>query len=189
MRSWCYQVFLTNGSWQNNGVIAITRCANITAGRWCCVFLLLFGILGKISGVFLASKSRNNYFRISDAISSSSKSCYWRCYDILVRFRCGKELVQSLVDHSLWHLSWNRFLAPESSRWRLIPVGIDSFSLPLYLLELRISSNPRFSPFCLTGWRIPTMLYKGYLILSLLSWARLVSPLWLFIIETEWHLF
>lgn len=39
---------------QNNGVIAITRCANITAGRWCCFFLLLFGILGKISGVFLA---------------------------------------------------------------------------------------------------------------------------------------
>jgi xanthine/uracil permease len=39
---------------QNNGVIAITRCANRTAGRWCCVFLILFGILGKISGVFLA---------------------------------------------------------------------------------------------------------------------------------------
>lgn len=39
---------------QNNGVIAITRCANRSAGRWCCMFLLLFGILGKISGVFLA---------------------------------------------------------------------------------------------------------------------------------------
>ncbi|KAJ7587007.1 xanthine/uracil permease [Mycena floridula] len=39
---------------QNNGVIAITRCANRTAGRWCCVFLMLFGILGKISGAFLA---------------------------------------------------------------------------------------------------------------------------------------
>jgi len=39
---------------QNNGVIAITRCANRSAGRWCCVFLILFGILGKISGVFLA---------------------------------------------------------------------------------------------------------------------------------------
>ncbi|KAK7459665.1 hypothetical protein VKT23_009646 [Stygiomarasmius scandens] len=39
---------------QNNGVIAITRCANISAGRWCCFFLILFGILGKISGVFLA---------------------------------------------------------------------------------------------------------------------------------------
>ncbi|KIJ23440.1 hypothetical protein M422DRAFT_159009, partial [Sphaerobolus stellatus SS14] len=38
----------------NNGVIAITRCANITAGRWCCFFLILFGVLGKISGVFLA---------------------------------------------------------------------------------------------------------------------------------------
>ncbi|KAL0950318.1 hypothetical protein HGRIS_010293 [Hohenbuehelia grisea] len=39
---------------QNNGVIAITRCANRGAGRWCCAFLILFGILGKISGVFLA---------------------------------------------------------------------------------------------------------------------------------------
>ncbi|KAH9899752.1 Xanthine/uracil permease [Cubamyces lactineus] len=39
---------------QNNGVIAITRCANRTAGRFCCVFLIIFGVLGKISGVFLA---------------------------------------------------------------------------------------------------------------------------------------
>ncbi|KAL4245118.1 nucleobase:cation symporter-2 (NCS2) family protein [Abortiporus biennis] len=39
---------------QNNGVIAITRCANRTAGRWCCFFLILYGVLGKISGVFLA---------------------------------------------------------------------------------------------------------------------------------------
>ncbi|KAJ3735483.1 xanthine/uracil permease [Lentinula guzmanii] len=39
---------------QNNGVIAMTRCANRSAGRWCCAFLILFGILGKISGVFLA---------------------------------------------------------------------------------------------------------------------------------------
>ncbi|KAI0068480.1 Xanthine/uracil permease [Artomyces pyxidatus] len=39
---------------QNNGVIAITRCANRNAGRWCCFFLILFGVLGKISGVFLA---------------------------------------------------------------------------------------------------------------------------------------
>ncbi|KAB5587894.1 Xanthine/uracil permease [Ceratobasidium theobromae] len=39
---------------QNNGVIAITRCANRTAGRWCCAFLILFGVLGKISGVFLS---------------------------------------------------------------------------------------------------------------------------------------
>ncbi|KAI9000895.1 Xanthine/uracil permease [Trametes punicea] len=39
---------------QNNGVIAITRCANRTAGRFCCFFLILFGVLGKLSGVFLA---------------------------------------------------------------------------------------------------------------------------------------
>lgn len=39
---------------QNNGVISVTRCANRTAGRWCCVFLIIFGSLGKISGLFLA---------------------------------------------------------------------------------------------------------------------------------------
>ncbi|KAF8656155.1 hypothetical protein AX16_002724 [Volvariella volvacea WC 439] len=39
---------------QNNGVIALTRCANRLAGRFCCLFLILFGVLGKISGVFLA---------------------------------------------------------------------------------------------------------------------------------------
>ncbi|KAJ7162420.1 Xanthine/uracil/vitamin C permease [Mycena filopes] len=39
---------------QNNGVIAITRCANRAAGRWCCIFLILFGVLGKISGALLA---------------------------------------------------------------------------------------------------------------------------------------
>ncbi|KAG2066429.1 xanthine uracil permease [Suillus decipiens] len=39
---------------QNNGVISVTRCANRTAGRWCCAFLILFGCLGKISGFFLA---------------------------------------------------------------------------------------------------------------------------------------
>ncbi|KAF7337328.1 Xanthine/uracil permease [Mycena sanguinolenta] len=39
---------------QNNGVISVTRCANRTAGRWCCAFLILFGVLGKISGAFLS---------------------------------------------------------------------------------------------------------------------------------------
>merc|ERR1711939_542347 len=39
---------------QNNGVISITRCANRTAGYVCAAFLILFGILAKISGVFLA---------------------------------------------------------------------------------------------------------------------------------------
>ncbi|CEG62773.1 Putative Permease family domain-containing protein [Rhizopus microsporus] len=39
---------------QNNGVIAMTRCANRLAGYCCCFFILLFGIFGKISSVFLA---------------------------------------------------------------------------------------------------------------------------------------
>ncbi|KAL8281041.1 hypothetical protein RQP46_006720 [Phenoliferia psychrophenolica] len=39
---------------QNNGVISITRCANRTAGYFCAGFLILFGVLAKISGVFLA---------------------------------------------------------------------------------------------------------------------------------------
>jgi xanthine/uracil permease len=38
-------------------VIAITRCASRNAGRWCCFFLILFGVIGKISGVFLAIPS------------------------------------------------------------------------------------------------------------------------------------
>ncbi|KAG1731132.1 xanthine/uracil permease [Suillus lakei] len=42
---------------QNNGVISVTRCANRAAGRWCCAFLILFGVLGKISGIFLAIPS------------------------------------------------------------------------------------------------------------------------------------
>ncbi|GJQ08214.1 hypothetical protein GpartN1_g5.t1 [Galdieria partita] len=39
---------------QNNGVIAMTRCANIWAGYWCCFFLILFGIFSKISALFVA---------------------------------------------------------------------------------------------------------------------------------------
>ena len=39
---------------QNNGVVSITRVANRRAGYWCCFFLILFGILGKISGAILA---------------------------------------------------------------------------------------------------------------------------------------
>ncbi len=35
---------------QNNGVIAITKCANIHAGRWCSFWLILFGIIGKLAG-------------------------------------------------------------------------------------------------------------------------------------------
>ncbi|GFZ42979.1 Purine permease [Saitozyma sp. JCM 24511] len=39
---------------QNNGVIALTRCANRKAGYVCASFLILYGVLGKISGVFLS---------------------------------------------------------------------------------------------------------------------------------------
>lgn len=39
---------------QNNGVIALTRCANRRAGFCCAGFLILFGVIGKISGVFLS---------------------------------------------------------------------------------------------------------------------------------------
>lgn len=39
---------------QNNGVIALTKIANRGAGYWCCFWLILFGVLGKISGAILA---------------------------------------------------------------------------------------------------------------------------------------
>ncbi|EPQ32156.1 uncharacterized protein PFL1_00353 [Pseudozyma flocculosa PF-1] len=38
---------------QNNGVIAITRCANVRAGRWTSFWLILFGIIGKLAGCVL----------------------------------------------------------------------------------------------------------------------------------------
>ncbi|KAI8092923.1 permease family-domain-containing protein [Halteromyces radiatus] len=42
---------------QNNGVIALTRCANRVAGYFCCLFLLIYGVFGKISAVFLVLPS------------------------------------------------------------------------------------------------------------------------------------
>ncbi|KAI8149983.1 permease family-domain-containing protein [Fennellomyces sp. T-0311] len=39
---------------QNNGIIASTRCANRVAGYFCCFYIVLFGIFGKVSAVFLA---------------------------------------------------------------------------------------------------------------------------------------
>ncbi|KAI8142761.1 permease family-domain-containing protein [Fennellomyces sp. T-0311] len=39
---------------QNNGVIAVTRCANRYAGVICAVLLIIFGIFSKISAAFLA---------------------------------------------------------------------------------------------------------------------------------------
>ncbi|BFZ59123.1 hypothetical protein YB2330_000125 [Saitoella coloradoensis] len=39
---------------QNNGVIALTRCANRTAGYCCCMFLFLMGVFAKFGAVFVA---------------------------------------------------------------------------------------------------------------------------------------
>ncbi|KAK4149872.1 permease family-domain-containing protein [Chaetomidium leptoderma] len=39
---------------QNNGVIALTRCANRTAGYWCCIFLLTTGIFTKFAAALVA---------------------------------------------------------------------------------------------------------------------------------------
>ncbi|GAN08690.1 purine permease [Mucor ambiguus] len=42
---------------QNNGVVAMTRCANRIAGYCCCFFIFIYGVFGKISSVFLAIPS------------------------------------------------------------------------------------------------------------------------------------
>lgn len=39
---------------QNNGVIAMTRTATPIAGIWASLWLILFGVLGKVGGVFVA---------------------------------------------------------------------------------------------------------------------------------------
>ncbi|KAL1920606.1 uncharacterized protein VTP21DRAFT_983 [Calcarisporiella thermophila] len=39
---------------QNNGIIALTRCANLGAGYACCFFLILMGVFAKIAAFFLA---------------------------------------------------------------------------------------------------------------------------------------
>lgn len=39
---------------QNNAVIVLTRTANRTAGLWAAVWLILFGVMGKVGGVFVA---------------------------------------------------------------------------------------------------------------------------------------
>jgi len=39
---------------QNNGVISITRCGNRSAGYYCAALMIIYGVLSKISGVFLA---------------------------------------------------------------------------------------------------------------------------------------
>lgn len=39
---------------QNNGVISITKCANRTAGYWCCTFLLIMGVFSKFAGALLS---------------------------------------------------------------------------------------------------------------------------------------
>ncbi|KAI2604086.1 Xanthine/uracil permease [Hypoxylon fragiforme] len=42
---------------QNNGVIALTRCANRTAGYCCCLFLLIMGIFAKFAAALVAIPS------------------------------------------------------------------------------------------------------------------------------------
>ncbi|KAI0506672.1 permease family-domain-containing protein [Xylaria bambusicola] len=42
---------------QNNGVIALTRCANRTAGYCCCIFLILGGIFAKFAAALVAIPS------------------------------------------------------------------------------------------------------------------------------------
>lgn len=39
---------------QNNGVIALTKCANRTAGYWCCFFLILMGVVAKFAAALVA---------------------------------------------------------------------------------------------------------------------------------------
>lgn len=39
---------------QNNGVIALTKCANRTAGYWCCFFLVLMGVVAKFAAALVA---------------------------------------------------------------------------------------------------------------------------------------
>ncbi|KAI2622305.1 Xanthine/uracil permease [Hypoxylon sp. NC1633] len=39
---------------QNNGVIALTRCANRTAGYCCCMFLIIMGIFAKFAAALVA---------------------------------------------------------------------------------------------------------------------------------------
>lgn len=42
---------------QNNGIIALTRCANRVAGYWCCIFLLIMGIFAKFAAALVAIPS------------------------------------------------------------------------------------------------------------------------------------
>ncbi|EPE04827.1 purine permease [Ophiostoma piceae UAMH 11346] len=42
---------------QNNGVIALTRCANRTAGYCCCIFLVIMGVFSKFAAALVAIPS------------------------------------------------------------------------------------------------------------------------------------
>ncbi|KAI1764677.1 Xanthine/uracil permease [Hypoxylon sp. FL1150] len=42
---------------QNNGVIALTRCANRTAGYCCCIFLIIMGVFAKFAAALVAIPS------------------------------------------------------------------------------------------------------------------------------------
>ena len=43
--------------WQNNGVIALTRCANRKAGYAACFFLVVMGIFSKFAAALVAIPS------------------------------------------------------------------------------------------------------------------------------------
>jgi len=42
---------------QNNGVIALTRCANRRAGYFCCFFLIIMGVFAKFAAALVAIPS------------------------------------------------------------------------------------------------------------------------------------
>lgn len=77
---------------KNNGVIAITRCANRGAGRWCCCFLIVESNLGRTHGYTESCPRRGDYILfLSVAISGLSVLAHNR-YTRRDRFVIGAAL-------------------------------------------------------------------------------------------------
>lgn len=110
---------------QNNGVIALTKCANRQAGYCCCVFLLLFGILGKLSGVFLAipnpvlggvttflfASVMTSGIRVLSYLSVCVEGCAGIGFDLTPAFRSGAARNASSSPphwHSAWATCWSQ---------------------------------------------------------------------------------